>query len=282
MSSNEPLQSVQQQGLRYSSKLMTALNRFTGGLSTEVSNPLKTKYGKAYDHLISGDTHRYREEIDTAISHYRLALEQRDDFTEAYLGIAKCFRRKGDTMGAIQYLSKAIEQNNFRKELHLDIAKCYAECGYLAKSIHHYERAIKLDRNSVEARFGLALVVETKEDFDYAIRLYLEIITIEAEFLPAYNNLGSIYMRIGLYDAAESLFRKLVAKAPEFSRGHLGLAITLDKAGKCADAIECYQQVMKMRPSSKNTDFIEKRIIQLNKDLGRTKTRRNTTLVLVK
>ncbi len=282
MSSNEPLQSAQQQGIRYSSKLMTALNRFTGGLSTEVANPLKTKYGKAYDHLISGDTHRYREEIDVAISYYRMALEHRHDFTEAYLGIAKCFRRKGDTMGAIQYLNKAIEQNNFRKELHLDIAKCYAECGYTAKSIHHYERAIKLDRNSVEARFGLALVVETTEDFDYAIRLYLEIISIEAEFLPAYNNLGSIYMRIGLYDAAESLFRKLVAKAPEFSRGHLGLAITLDKAGKRADAIECYQQVMKMRPSSKNTDFIEKRIIQLNKELGRTKTRRNTTLVLVK
>lgn len=282
MSSNEPLHTAQQQGIRYSSRLMTALNRFTGGLATEVTNPLKAKYGKAYDYLISGDTHRYREEIDTAISHYQQALEQRHDFTEAYLGIAKCFRRKGDTMGAIKYLSKAIEQNNFRKELHLDIAKCYAECGYIAKAIHHYERVIKLDRNSVEARFGLALVVEAQEEFQHAIRLYLEIIEIEPEFLPAYNNLGSIYMRISLFDAAESLFRTLVAKAPEFTRGHLGLAITLDKAGKCAEAIQCYQHVLKLRPSTKNSDFIEKRIIQLNKDLGRTKTRRNTTLVLVK
>jgi tetratricopeptide (TPR) repeat protein len=281
MSSNEQRQSGQQ-GVRYSSKLMTALNRFTGGLATEVSNPLKAKYGKAYDHLISGDTFRYREEIDTAISHYQLALEHREDFTEAYLGIAKCLRRKGDTLGAIKYLSKAIEQNAFRKELHLDIAKCYAECGYTNKSIHHYERVIKLDRNSVEARFGLALVVEMTDDLEYATRLYREIISIEPDFLPAYNNLGSLYMRGGQYETAECLFRTLISKAPEFTRGHLGLAITLDKACKRAGAIESYQQVLRMRPNTKNVDFIEKRIIQLSKDLGRVKTRRNTTLVLLK
>jgi tetratricopeptide (TPR) repeat protein len=185
-------------------------------------------------------------------------------------------------LGAIKYLSKAIEQNAFRKELHLDIAKCYAETGYTAKAIHHYERVIKLDRNSVEARFGLALVVEMSEDLEYAARLYLEIISIDNDFLPAYNNLGSIYMRTNRFEGAESLFRSLIAKAPEFTRGHLGLAITLDKSGKSAGAIESYQRVLRMRPTTKNVDFIEKRIIQLSKDLGRVKTRHNTTLVLIK
>lgn len=281
MSSNEQTSNAQS-GVRYSSKLMTALNRFTSGLSTEVRNPLKTKYGRAYDYLISGDTYRYREEIDTAISHYRLALEHRDDFTEAYLGIAKCMRRKGDTMGAIQYLNKAIEQNAFRMDLHLDVAKCYAECGYTSKAIQHYERTIKLEPGSVEARFGLALVVETNNDIDYALRLYQEIIDIEPEFLPAYNNLGSLHMRMGHYVPAEKLFRTLVDKAPEFTRGYLGLAITLDKAGKRCQAIDTYQQVLRMRPSSRNTEFIEKRIVHLNKELGRTKTRRQTTLVRIK
>jgi len=268
--------------LRYSSKLMTALNRFTAGLSTEVANPLKAKYGKAYDHLISADTHRYREEIETAIEQYQLALDCRNDFTEAYLGIAKCYRRKGDVQAAISYLERALAQNAFRKELHLDIAKCFAETGCNAKSIHHYERVIKLDRRSVEARFGLALVAETGHDLDYAMRLYQDIIEIENEFLPAYNNLGSLYMRVGRYTHAEELFRTLIAKAPEFSRGHLGLAITLDKSGKCQDALKAYQSVLRMRPTTKNAEFIEKRIIYLNKELGRVKTRNNTTLVLVK
>lgn len=281
MSSNEQRQSAAE-GLHYSSKLMTALNRFTGGLATEVKNPLKAKYGKAYDFLISGDTYRYREEIDTAISHYQQALEHREDFTEAYLGMAKCLRRKGDVLSAIQYLNKAIEQNAFRKELHLDIAKCYAEFGYTQKAILHYDRVIKLDHYNVEARFGLALVVEMADDIEYATRLYEEIIELEPEFLPAYNNLGSLYMRFGDLEQAECLFRNLIAKAPDFTRGHLGLAIALDKAGKRAAAIEAYMQVLRMRPSSRNTEFIERRIIALNAEMGRTKTRRNTTLVLIK
>ena len=264
MSSNEQIQQ-QQQGLRYSSKLMHALNRFTGGLSTEVKNPLKNKYGKAYEYLISGDSHRYREEIDLAISNYQKALEERDDFTEAYLGIAKCFRRKGDTMGAIKYLNHALVQNSFRTDLHLDLAKCYTECGYTAKAIKHYERTIKLDPSSVEARFGLALAVEMNGDTDYAIRLYQDIIDLEAEFLPAYNNLGSLYMRLGMYMQAEILFRVLTEKAPDFTRGFLGLAITLDKAGKRQESIDAYQQVLKMRPTGKNTEFIAKRIVHLNR-----------------
>lgn len=280
MSSNEPRYSAE--GIQYSSRLMTALNRFAGGLSTEVKNPLKAKYGKAYDFLISGDTYRYREEIDTAISHYRQALEYREDFTEAYLGMAKCLRRKGDVLNAIKYLNKAIAQNAFRKELHLDIAKCYAEVGYAQKATLHYERAIKLDHYNVEARFGLALVVEMTENIDYAIRLYQEIIELDPEFLPAYNNLGSLYMRFGDLKDAEDLFRALIEKAPDFTRGHLGLAITLDKANKRAAAIQSYMQVLRMRPSGKNAEFIERRIIALNKEMGRTKTRRNTTLVLIK
>lgn len=281
MSLNEQRQPAEQSA-RYSGKLMTALNRFTGGLATEVANPLKTKYGKAYDYLISGDSHRYREEIDVAIAQYRLAIEQREDFTEAYVGIAKCLRRKGDSLGAIQYLSQALSRNAFRKELHQDIAKCYAECGYTAKAVHHYERAIKLDAKSVEARFGLALVVEMTEDFDYTIRLYEEILRLEPEFLPAYNNLGSMLMRIGRYEEAEALFRTLIEKAPDFTRGHLGLAITLDKANKRAEAIRSYHQVLKLRPTGKNSDFIEKRIVNLNAEMGRVKSSKNATLVLIK
>lgn len=281
MSSNEQRNSAAQ-GVQYSSKLMTALNRFAGGLSTEVKNPLKAKYGKAYDFLISGDTYRYREEIDTAIFHYQQALDCREDFTEAYLGMAKCLRRKGDVMNAIKYLNKAIEQNAFRKELHLDIAKCYTESGYTQKAIAHYERVIKLDNSNVEARFGLALVVEMADDIEYATRLYQEIIELEEDFLPAYNNLGSLYMRLGRLAESEDLFKILVSKAPDFTRGHLGLAITLDKSGKRGAAIDAYTQVLRMRPSSRNCEFIERRIIALNKEMGRTKTRRNTTLVLLK
>ena len=86
----------------------------------------------------------------------------------------------------------------------------------------------------------------------------------------------------GRYQESEDLFRTLIAMAPVFGRGHLGLAITLDKSGQPKEALVIYEKALGMNPSSRSAEFIQKRIVQLNKDMGRAKTKRQTTLVLVK
>lgn len=269
-------------GVRYSSRLMSALNKFTGGLAIPVENPLKIKYGEAYDYLIYGDTHRHQEDVETAITYYQHAIALRDDLTEAHVGIGKCLKRKGDIPAAINAFKQALKQNAFDKELHLDIAKCYTEVGQLPKAIAAYNRSIKIDPDYIEALFGLALVVEIDGDNAQAIEIYKRIVAIDAEFLPAYNNLGSLYMRLSMYNDSEDLFKHLIEKAPSFSRGYLGLAITFDKSGKSREALTAYHQVLTMKPNSRNTEFIERRILQLSKDLGMSKSSKNTTLIRVK
>lgn len=269
-------------GIRYSSKLMTALNQFTGGLSTSVTNPMRDRYGEAYEYLVSGDALRFKEDVDTAIEHYKYALSLHEELTEALVGIGKCLRRKGDAMGAVRYFQKALQRNAFQKELQLDVAKCYTECGYINKAISHYKRAIKLDPTFIEAIFGLALVVEINGDNQQAIGYYQQIVEIDAEFLPAYNNLGSLYMRLAMYGQAEALFQQLIEKAPDFSRGYLGLAITLDKSGKKKESLATYHKVLSMKPNSRNSEFIERRIVQLSKELGRCRSSATTTLVRIK
>ncbi len=273
---------VNEAGLRYPSKLVAALNKFTGGLATEVHNPLSKKYGRAYDYLISADALRYKEDIEAAMTKYNQALALHGNFTEAYTGLGKCFRRKGDNMGAIKYFKLALNGNPFDKEVHVDIAKCYNEAGYLESSMKHYRRAIKLDPDFLEAKFGLALILELSGEIDEAITLYKAIIQLDEDFLPAYNNLGSIYLRQGIFKESEIIFKDLVRRAPDFSRGHLGLALTLDKSSQPKFAIDAYYRVLELKKNSRNTGFIKRRIVALNKDLGRSVTRKNTTLVLVK
>jgi tetratricopeptide (TPR) repeat protein len=286
MSSNEQRQdsgaTYTGQRLHYSSKLMNAFNTFNLGMVTEVTHPLKAKYGEAYDYLIAGDTFRYQEALDSAINAYGTALTLRPDLMEAHIGLAQCYRRQGKSMNAIPHLQEVLRQNAFQKELHLDIAKCYTECGYLSQAIHHYHCVLKLDKRSIDAHFGLALVVEVQEDWVEAIHLYQEILRIEPEFLPAYNNLGSLYLRTGEYKLAEALFRQLIVKAPDFNRAYLGLALTLDRSGQRLLALNAYHHVMVARPNSRNTQFIQQRIVQLNKELGRSKANKHTTLIRIK
>lgn len=282
METHPLFQQVAPEQPKYPSNLFKALHNFMGGISTPVQNPMAAKYGRAYDLLISGDAHRYKEDIDLAISQYEEALKLRTDLTEAHVGIAKCYRRKGHFKGAITSFKQALSHNPFQKEVHIELGKCYNESGQLGLAIKSYEKAIKLDPKCVEAKFGLALILELNQEMDYASRLYQEIIALDSEFLPAYNNLGSIFVRLGLYTPAEKIFRELVEKAPEFLRGHLGLAMTLDKAGKRKEALDTYYYVLDQKPNARNVSFIEKRIVAIKRELGHIKTRNNTTLVLVK
>jgi tetratricopeptide (TPR) repeat protein len=268
------------------SRFLQALNRFTGGIKVQAYNPLREKFGKGYEHLIAGDACRFREELEPAIQHYLKALQFANEINEpcleAYLGISKCYTRKGDLKNAIQYLSMAVQQNAFSAEAHNDLAKCLNDSGNTQKAMFHYKRAIRLNTRFVDARFGLALLLESKGDIENAIKQYQQILEIDPEFLPSYNNLGSIYLRQNALDKAEHLFRALIVKAPTFTRGHLGLAMTCDRAGKCVDAIQAYEAVVQLRPNGKNMQFIAQRLIQMNMDLGRSVTRHNTTLVRVK
>ncbi|MGE0200981.1 MAG: tetratricopeptide repeat protein [Candidatus Melainabacteria bacterium] len=269
-------------GIRYVSRLKTALNQFTGGLATPVRNPQRDKFGIAYECLIEADALRHREEVEAALEKYEMALSCRPDLTEALVGIGKCMRRKGDTRAAIDAFEEALSRNSFDKDVQLELAKCYTEAGELEKAISHYRRAIRLDPRYVDAMFGLALVLEIHDEVEESMALYKRIISEDPDFLPAYNNLGSLYMRLGLYAESESLFRVLTDKAPDFSRGFLGLAITLDKSQRKQESLAMYHQVLAMRPNARSGDFIRKRISQLSTELFRASARRQVPLARIK
>jgi tetratricopeptide (TPR) repeat protein len=261
---------------------MSALKRFAQGVSTPVKNPLALEYGAAYQLLVEADALSCQDKTAQALDKYRQAIDLRKDFTLAYMGAGRCLRRKGDLKGAIDYFQSAHEKNAFNEELHVELAKCYNDAGMLKKAKKHYRMAIKLDRSLVEAKFGLALLHELDEEPDQAIKLYKELIQQDQDFLPAYNNLGSIYMRQGEFIRAKALFLILTERAPDFARGFLGMALTLDKSGELKASLPYYEKALALKPNSRNGEYIRKRIIEINYDLGRFVQRDKITLVRVK
>lgn len=276
--------SPQKPEIRYSSKLIAALNKFAQVIATEVKNPLVEKYGDAYDHLIKGDAHRLREEIEEAIKEYETAIRLNPAFTEAYVGMGRCFRRKGDLKRAIMSLMKALSYNAFDKEVHVEMAKAYNEAGIPVKGIHHFRQAVKIDPQYIEAKFNLALCLELQGDLTEPTKIYEDIIKQDADFLPAYNNLGSIYMRQGYYAAAEKIFRQLIELAPDFSRGYFGLAIALDRSNRIQEALPYYEKLLVMKAHQRNRDYIQNRIMTLRHTLGKKvkATQNGSVLVRVK
>lgn len=270
--------------ITYSSKLIGALTKFASAISHEVKNPLFEKYGDAYDFVVQGDAHRHREEYENAIRAYERAIAVNPDYIEAYMGMGQAFRRKGDIKRAIFSFSKIIKLNAFHKGVHLELAKAYSEAGLPDKAIVHFRQSVKLNPECVESRFHLALSLELEGELQEPCRLYEEIIQLDVEFLPAYNNLGSVHMRLGHYDVAESMFRVLLQKEPGFGRAYLGLAISLDRQNKPKEALRYYEQLLAMRSYSRNKTYVRDRVLTLRQQLGRKpiSTQNGSVLVRVK
>jgi tetratricopeptide (TPR) repeat protein len=267
-----------------SGSIFRVLNKFVFGESTQAvqEHPLYEKYGEAFELYVQAESWRQQESIEEAIRFYQRALSVHPEFYEAYVGLGRCFRRRGDLKNSITAYQRAITLNQFSVDAHIDIAKSYHEAGYLDKGIFHFRRAIRLAPHDIEAKFNLALCLELNEQMMDAADVYVDIIEQDPGFAPAFNNLGSIYMRIGRYRQAEELFRELLELTPEFSRAILGLAICLDRTNRPKDALPFYEKLLLSRYHSRNRDFIESRIRTIRRYVGLKPHTTTTGLQLVR
>lgn len=249
--------------------LLSALNQFTKGLAIGVRNPLQDKFGDAYRYLVAGDTYRFRDKTDEAIVQYHQALDIDPLCAEAHMGLGKCYRRVGQLPQAIMHLKQALTANAFNKDIHLELAKCYVERQAHEKSRQHYEKAIRIDPAFIDARFGLAMLTElTSGSPEQAIPLYQAVLEQDDGFLPAYNNLGSLYLRLGYFDEAQASFESLIERVPQFGRAYLGLALTLDRKQDAVGALKAYRQALQLSHKSKHLEQIQRRIAELSVMLG--------------
>ena len=272
----------------YTAKLFGALNRFAKNLHHDVQNPLKSKFGNAYDLLIRADAYRYQQNLDQAIPLYEEALELNPRFGEAALALAECFNAQGQTDKAIQYYKHHINHMPFDKVAQRQLGRCYNQNQNFKKAKHHLNRAWQLEPTDLETRFYLALACEDLGENDVAVEHYQGILGEDPNFVPAAINLGNVLFRTGDLSQAETAFRDLVKQVPRLTRGHLGLALTLDRLGEGAEALQSYHRVL---ASAKNNQqvlrqdktFIQNRIADLTQQWNQERGRRKGShLALIK
>lgn len=276
--------SVKATGQKATGSIFRVLNKFVFGESPAAvqDHPLYEKYGEAFEFYVQAEAWRQQESLEEAVRFYQRALSIHPQFHEAYVGLGRCFRRRGDLKNAITAYQRAISLNQFSVDAHIDLAKSLHEAGFLDKAVHHFRRAIRLAPADIEAKFNLALCLELNDQMMDASDVYVDIIEQDEAFAPAYNNLGSIYMRLGRYRQAEGLFRELLVLAPDFTRAFLGLAICLDRTNRPKDALPYYEKLLLSRYHSRNREFIEGRIRTIRRYVGLKAHTTNTGLQLVR
>ncbi|MCA9672792.1 MAG: tetratricopeptide repeat protein, partial [Myxococcales bacterium] len=83
-----------------------------------------------------------------------------------------------------------------------------------------------------------------------AVKAYLNAITADSTYMPAYGALSTHYLRWRQYRDAAALLARAVRKAPRYANGWYNLAYALRKLNKLNKAVLAYRRYAALRPAS--------------------------------
>jgi tetratricopeptide (TPR) repeat protein len=131
-------------------------------------------------HFFLGNAFYAVEELDSAVSHYTLAVKLDQDYAKAYVNMGIAYDVKGQYQMARANYIRAIEINP--KDV---LAYCHLGFNYSrhepAKAVEYYHKALEIDPNSAQARYNLGLAFAEAKIFNEALIEWKKVIELDPD-----------------------------------------------------------------------------------------------------
>lgn len=104
-------------------------------------------------------------------------------------------------------------------------------------------------QNVVQEDFLAAVQAEEAGEKQRAIELYQQILQLDANYAPAYINLGTIYFHMRQYVRAEELYRRATEADPNYVLAFFDLGNVLDELERLDESILAYRRAVELSPN---------------------------------
>jgi len=192
--------------------------------------------------------YRARGELDTAIRHYRIALETDPDSVSTRINLANALRSKGDLSAAIDEYRSALDRDPRSKNAHNGLGAVLRATGDVDAAIRQFRDAVELDPRFSLAHYNLANALQSKGEYDEAVSHYLEALKRSSRDPKIYNNLANALSKLDRPADAEAAYRAALALDPRHYRAQNNLAVLLASQGKLDEAIDHYRLAIAAAP----------------------------------
>ena len=141
------------------------------------------------------------------------------DYAFTLAKIAESYIKEGkvDTSKALPLVREAVKINNKDKEIFLIAGDLYMLVNDGSSAIKNYNLAQFADPNSPTANMKIGYVYVKGRALTSAIPFFEEAIKLNAEYAPAYRELGQLYSSAGRFDQSKEYFKKYL----ELTQGNI-------------------------------------------------------------
>ena len=220
---------------------------------------LKNDYWEAHANL--GDTYRMKNDFGNAEGSYRIASGRIKDDAELYSKYGYVLGRQGKWKGSIEQLNNALNidkngfdyanigwayynaaQNNLRNRREA-AAKADLEQGKIA-----LQKAVEMNDKNEAAYLNLGITLTDLGDFAGSSKALERAVALRKDWLPALNELGIAYRKLGKLDDAIKQFRRTVELDNRFAAGYYNLGEALYRNRNSGEAKKMVDKLKPLHP----------------------------------
>jgi len=119
-------------------------------------------------------------------------------------------------------------------------------------ALKYYDEALARDEECWRALYGKAWVLERMESWDAAEEVYREVMAVRPSSVAAVNSVGYCLFKQGRVSGAQVQFKRALDMDADYATAMANLGATLDAQAKYAQAIKIYVKILKLDGQSEN------------------------------
>ncbi len=165
--------------------------------------------------LQMGNYYFHKKHYKEALKGYHQVLKIAPHNLKAQADIGLTLAEEGRYREALKCLNPLLLRAPHNPQLLNNIGIVYLRMGKVTSAVTFFQKSVVIKKDFQEALFNLAAAFYKLNNLDKATAAYKKLIEAAPYLAKAYNGLGVIYARQGLYEAAAKKFQTAIHLAPD-------------------------------------------------------------------
>jgi len=180
------------------------------------------------------------------------AIQLQNHNPKAFLTKAILLKEKGDTIGYIRMMQLVIDQDPKEVLAYQSLAEHFQE-KLNPLAVSYYKNALEIKPNDKILNYNLGMLYQDLGELELAKEQYQNLIAIDTNSYPAYNNLGYIALVFeDNYEEAVRYFSKAIEINPQYDQAWCNRGVAYFYLEEWQKARADYLQCKKINPKNEN------------------------------